>query len=448
MTQQVNISRKGTSSFITKAEIKSNKDSSKVVSLLGGLDAPGPRLSRLMYYESILQDTVKAEVVFDDTGGAVDNKSAIEGLPLVGTEEVNLAFKDNSDNEIRIKLYVNKVTPAYEDTVKSRVMLSLVSEEFLKNEQIRLNVRFDGKISDHIKRILTDNKFINTKKKLDIEETSNNYNFIGNNKKPYYALNWLSKASVPGKDGKKGDSAGFFFFETSEGFKFKSIDGLFAQDKKKSLIYNESSDKDGQVPAGYDGKVLEQQSDNAVNAQEKFQMGAYGTRLVVFDPFNCYYQVIKQTADDSKKGTKLAGKDLPKLNDKFKSDFTRTTYMLIDRGTIPSGNTDQQISKSTEQNFEAQKILNQAIRRYNQMFAGMQTITVAGDFSLHAGDVIFLDTKGLRPQKDDEINKEYGGLYIIADLCHYISPTMTYTKMNLVRDSFGRKGNHTNRIPL
>jgi len=150
---QANVSRNARSSFITKAEIKSNKDPSKVVSLLGGTQAPGPRLARLMYYESILQDTVKAEVIFDDTGGAIDNKSTIEGLPLVGTEEVNLAFTDNNDNTIKTKLYVNKVTPAYEDTRKSRVMISLVSEEFLKNEQVRLNVRFDGKISDHVKRI-------------------------------------------------------------------------------------------------------------------------------------------------------------------------------------------------------------------------------------------------------------------------------------------------------
>jgi hypothetical protein len=108
-------------------------------------------------------------------------------------------------------------------------------------------------------------------------------------------------------------SAGFFFFETSEGFKFKSIDGLFAQEKKKSFLFNETSDKDGKVPAGYSGKVLQHQADNNINVQEKFQMGAYGTRLVVFDPFNCYYEVIKQTAEETKSGTKLGGKDLPKF---------------------------------------------------------------------------------------------------------------------------------------
>ena len=86
--------------------------------------------------------------------------------------------------------------------------------------------------------------------------------------------------------------------------------------------------------------------------------------------------------------------------------------------------------------------------RYNQLFSTKSTITIPGDFSLHAGDVVFCDAKQLS-NTDEEINKEYGGLYIIADLCHYISPKETFTKLNLVRDSIGRKGNHTStNVPL
>tara|TARA_R100000030_G_scaffold12573_2_gene8408 strand:+ start:502 stop:1815 length:1314 start_codon:yes stop_codon:yes gene_type:complete len=432
-------SKQAVPSTVSKLKVLSNKQTDKSVDLTNGL-------VRLMYYESILQDTVKSEIVFADTGNSIDDKSVLEGLPLVGTEDVELEFKDNNDTTLKINLNVNKVTLVNEESTSSMVRLDLVSEEFLRNEggSSRLNVRFDGKISDHVRRILTD--FLKTEKKLDIEETSNNYNFIGNNRKPYYVLNWLSKASIPTVAGEKGKTGGFFFFETSEGFKFKSIDGLFKQKQKKSLIYNLTTD----LPAGYDTKVLDFQGDNLIRSQEKLKIGAYGTRLVVFDPFNCFYEVIEQTANDSKDGTELAAKELPKLNDKFESDskFTRTTYRLIDTGTLPSGTTQQQIDKSTEQNFELQKIMNQTIRRYNQLFTGMQTVTIPGDFSLHAGDTLFLDTPGLRPKKEDKLNKEYGGLYIIADLCHYISPEETYTKLNLVRDSFGRKGNHTTNIPL
>ena len=432
-------SKKAAPSTVSKLKILSNKQKDKFVDLTNGL-------CRLMYYESILQDTVKAEVVFADTGNSIDGKSVLEGLPLVGTEDVELECKDNNDTKLKINLNVNKVTQINEESTASMIRLDLVSEEFLRNEggNSRLNVRFDGKISDHIKRILTD--FLKTEKKLDIEETNNNYNFIGNNRKPYYAMNWLSKTSIPTIAGEKGKTGGFFFFETSEGFKFKSIDGIFKQKQKKSLIYNLTTD----LPAGYDTKVLDFQGDNPIRSQEKLNVGAYGTRLIVFDPFNCFYEVIEQTANDSKDGTELAAKELPKLNDKFESDskFTRTTCSLIDTGTLPSGTTKQQIDKSSEQNYEIQQVLNQTIRRYNQLFTGMQTVTIPGDYSLHAGDVVFFDTPGLRAKKEDQLNKEYGGLYTIADLCHYISPEETYTKLNLVRDSFGRKGNHTTNIPL
>ena len=443
MASQTPVTSKSTeAAFVSKLEVKSNKGESKTVSLTGGF-------VELLYYESILQDTVRADVVFTDTGNAIDEKSVIEGLPLVGTEEVNIKFADTNEEEISVKLYVNKVTPAYEDAERSLISIGLVSEEYIKNELggSKLNIRFDGKISDHIDKILK--KFLKTEKDVDIEETSNNYNFIGNGRKPFYTLNWLSKSSVPSKDGKKGDTSGFFLYETADGFKFKSIDALFAQKKKKSFIFNESPDSKGSVPAGYDGKILEYKADNRVNIQEKFQMGTYGTKLVVFDPFNCFYEVIEKTAEEAKEGTELAGLDLPKLNDKFdttdEKNATRTTFYLIDKGTIPTGDSEEQVNKSEEQNFEAQQVLNQGIRRYNQLFSGMVTATIGGDFSLHAGDAIFVDSPGLTADKDEELNREFGGLYIIADLCHYISSKETYTKMNLVRDSFGRKGNHTTR---
>tara|TARA_Y100001972_G_scaffold56629_2_gene69685 strand:- start:1732 stop:3066 length:1335 start_codon:yes stop_codon:yes gene_type:complete len=430
--------------FVSKIDVKSNKDGGKTVSLVGGF-------VELLYYESILQDSVKMDIVFTDTGNAIDKKSVLEGLPLVGTEEVNVAFEDNNENKIKIKLYVNKVTPGIQETERSITSISLVSEEFIRNElgSSKLNLRFDGKISDHIKKILK--KFLKSKKvkDKDIETTSNNYNFIGNRKKAFYTMNWLSKYAIPEKEGKPGDTAGFFLFETSDGYKFKSIDSLFAQKKKKSFIFTRSPDAKGDVPAGYDGKILEYNSDNRVNIQEKFEMGTYGTKLIVFDPFNCFYQVIKKTSEESKKGTKLAGKDLPTLNEKFdvksKDNTTRATYYLVDKGTLPTGDVEQQIEKSGEPNFAAEQALNQGIRRYNQLFSGMITATISGDFSLHAGDVIFVDSPGLTTDQDEELNREFGGLYIIASLCHYVSSEETYTKMNLVRDSFGRKGNHTSR---
>jgi hypothetical protein len=446
MANQI-VSKSAEASFIDRIDIISNKDPSKTVSVANGT-------IRLMYYESILQDTIRATVTFADTGNAVDNKTALEGLPIVGQEKVQIKFKDNNEQTLDLVLYVNKVTPLADDTTKSMVQLDLVSKEYILNEKIRLNTRFDGKISDHIRKILTDQNYLATKKKLDIEETTNTYNFIGNNKKPYYAMNWLSKKSVPNLSKAKGNTAGYFFYETAEGFKFKSIDSMLNQEKKKSIIYNQTPDSRGaNIPSGYDAKALDYSKDNRVDVQEKLQMGAFSTRTVLFDPFTCYYEVLTPNAKEKEKSLKLGGKELPVLNPEFNrtgqnKDFSRTTYMLLDKGSLPTGDTKQQIEKSREENFEPKDILNQAIMRYNQLYSIKTTITIAGDFSLHAGDAIFMDAPELAPETKD-VSKENGGLYIIADLCHYVSTKETYTKLNLVRDSFGRIGNHTSgKIPL
>ena len=430
-------------SSVIKADIKSNKGG-KTVSLTGGF-------VQIMYYESILQDSVKVDYIFADTGNTIDGKSAMEGLPIVGTEDFELSFQDNGEIKLEFSednkntLIVNKVTPQEADAGKTIVTLNLVSEEFIRNEEggSTVNVRMDGKISDHITNIL-ENFLITEKDITDIEETANNFNFVGNNKKPYYTMNWLSKFGVPSKDGEMGKTAGYFFWETSEGFHFKSIDALFAQEAKKRFIFNSSPDGQGQIPPGYDGKILEQTADNRIDYQNKIRMGAYGTKLVVFNPFDCFYEVIPQTAEDAEEGTTTGGEALPVFNKKFKNpseehNFTRTTFMLVDTGTLPSGEVKEQIESNEKENFEAQKVLNQGIRRYNQMFSAQLTATIAGDFSLHAGDAIYVDTPSIQAETDDEVNRESGGLYIIADLCHYVSSKETYTKMNLVRDSFGRK---------
>ena len=435
-----NEAKKSSRANISKASIISNKDPEKVASIVNGL-------IRLTYHESILQDSVKAYVVFSDVGNAIDSKSVIEGLPLIGTEDFKLEFEDNNEEKIKGDMIVNKVDPVYEDASKNVISLELVSEEFIRNEmgESRCVSRETGSVHNHVKKIFKER--LKTKKKLHVEETMGEYNFVGNNRKPFYMLNLLSKQGIP-KDFPEGVTAGFLFFENADGYHFKSIEGLFNQEKKKSYVFNNSTDVKA-TPAGYDGKILEHQSDSSINIQSKMNMGAYKTKIVLFNSYDCKYEVIEQTAEQVKKQVKMAGKNLPKFNEKFdtkKEDYTRTTLYVVDSGTLPDGDTAQQIGVgNTSDNFKAVKTLNQSIRRYNQLFSGMMTITIAGDFSLHAGDVIFVDIFSVQAEKDDTVNRESGGLYIIADLCHYVSSEGTYTKLNLARDSFGRKGNHSRR---
>jgi phosphopantetheinyl transferase (holo-ACP synthase) len=413
-------------------------------------------ITDLYYYESVLQETIRVDVVYADTGKSVEKdgslKTIVDGLPLVGQEKTSIKLKDANGVEIKTDIYVNRVTPLTQDTTKSLVGLDLVSKEGILNYKVALNTRFDGKISDSVNRILTDQNYLNTKKKLDIEETSNNFNFIGNQRRPFYACVWLAKKAVS-KDVQTGTGAGYFFFETSQGFKFRSIDGLLSPTEpgsgngkqKKKLIFNQTPDSI--IPAGYDGKILEHNvNDVGGDIQSKLEIGTYTTRTILFDPFNCYYEVVNPIAKDLEKNLKLAGKKLPDLNPEFNrpganKDFTRTQYMLIDRGTIPTGDTEQQIQKSEDPNFDPKHILNQSTMRYNQLFNTKTEITIVADFSLHAGDLICIDYPELSNKNTQGLNDNFGGDYVIADLCHYISKTTGgFTKLTLVRDAVGKKG--------
>ena len=158
----------------------------------------------------------------------------------------------------------------------------------------------------------------------------------------------------------------------------------------------------------------------------------------------------KQKVDDG--NLKLAGDSSPKLNpafDKQEADtgFTRTTWNAISTGQLNYGPISDQLDKSKKINFDYSKVFNQSIRRYNQVFACQITIVIPGDFSLQAGDTVFMDIpeSGTTQNKacSDEVNKEDGGVYLITDLCHFITAKETYTKLVLTRDSFGRVGSPT-----
>ena len=434
-------------STIGQFDIISNK-TQKSVSLLNGI-------LEMNYHENILDSTVRISVEYADTGSvtaSTDGKSVLEGLPLVGSEKVSIKFQDNNDVTIGddpiMDLYVNTVTPLYKDTTRSLVNLSLVSKEYLLNEKIRVITRFDGKISDHIEKILqTEEEYLNTEKKIDIEETSNNFTFVGNNKKPFYTMVWLGKKSVPGgTQGYSNMTAGFFFWETSEGFKFKSIDSLLGQKEKKKVIFNENVDDQGKdIPAAYQVKAVEYSEDSRINVQRKMQMGTYSTRIVLFNPFNCYYDCVVTNAKEDEKILTTAGEELPILNKEFDrtesgKDFSRTTYYINDTGTLPDGNTKQQIEKSRKENFEYINIENQSLRRFNQLFSEETIITIPGDFSIHAGDAIWIDSPQLKEEKKtDEVDELSGGLYVVSTLCHHMTSKGTWTKMSLMRDSVGRK---------
>lgn len=424
---------------IKKCEIYSHFDDLSV-SVCGGV-------SNFRYYESILENTVSASLTVVDTGYSIKSKKGvgttgiIDGLDLRGGEKVFMVFVDNYGNELRFEndrcFRINRIRNIAEDTTKMAFVIDMCSSELLFNEleDRRVIKRYNGEISQSVSKILKDN--LKTTKNLDLEKTQNHYNFIGEYRKPLDLCTLLAKYSIPESKDSFGKTAGYFFFETYDGFKFKSIDNLFKNSNNcKKYIQNETTG----LPIGYDAKILKSNKKVNIDVIDKMNIGAYGYRLKYYDPYAQSFTDTGGITSDSQ--NILAGRNPYYIGEDL-SGFTRIDYKLLDTGNMPTGiSPEDRVSKANVENLDVKNIIAQSTSRYNQLFTIKVDILIYGDFSLRAGDLIHCDFPESSSKKNQDYSAKSGGLYMIADVCHLISPlgpSNGLTSLTLIRDSDGRK---------
>ena len=425
-----------------------------------------PGITDIKYYENILSPSVNLTAIVTETGESdkksFGNKGMLDGLPIRGGNASHIIIEDHEGNKLKFKsdnqLYVNRVRNVIAGTQKDVYALDFTSRERLANEQCRVVKRYDGKISENIKKILTENTSaeagLKTKKKVDIDETAIEYNFLGNDRKPFYVCTWLASKSIPAEAGSIGGAAGFLFFETYDGYKFKAIDSLLSQESKGNYIFTNTADnpKSGE----YEGKILDYSIERDMNLQSNLSVGLYANKTMFFDFYAMNYKVRDFSVDESgppqqDKGAGSKGKqnhggtdDIDAVADEFRLPVSRLMNKVLDVGTLPSGkDIDEQLEKWKDSPFDptydAGQTMVQSLMRYNQLFSIKINIKIAGDFSLRAGDMIYCEFPELTTDPNTPVNKESGGLYMISSLCHNLTPRKTETSLTLVRDSFGRK---------
>jgi len=463
---QVFESLKKTENNITKFEIYPNGGGEPIDITQG--------VTELYYYENVLSESVKLTVFVVDTGNAqkaddgTGAKIGIDDALKIGNgEKIYLQFNDawyekdkqattsfNKKNPHKLSfttddtaLYLNEKEKLSEHTQKSAYMFDLVSKEYLMNESTRVVKRYDGKISESARKILKE--VLETKKELDIEVTENNFNFIGTAKKPLWTLLWLAKKAIPQKQNASGNTAGYFFFETYDGYKFKSIDGLLSDTgegsggskaKYKSYIFNNSTSS--VVPIGYDGKILSYESTNTGNFQNNLMMGSYNSAKNAVNAYDSSFNQNQIDIFKQIKGVNIAGLDYNFVNKNFIENPSRFSWSFDSVGVLPSGNNlKEQLDRSKDLDIDKSNIQNRSAARYNQLFTIKLEIMIAGDFSLRAGDLIYCDFPELTTKTNTGNNPRMSGIYMISALCHRIKRNETYTKLELIRDSYGRKPN-------
>ena len=375
----------------------------------------------ITYFESIKSPAISLSLNFID----VDQLISREGI--TGGEYLSLRVKvEGYDKEFEIKpkkhlMMLNSVKNVTTTSAKQVATLEFLSVEAIINETSRVNQRFTGNVTDTVKKLLKDQKGIQTKKNLDSDQASNAYSFVGNLKRPFDTIQWLCAKAQSSKD-----ESGFLFFETLDGYVFKSIKSLL---EEEAVEYQKSETPYGDAQ-GF--TILENNLNQTSDIGMSCRMGMYANKTIYINIDNATLK----TVDFRIESLKL--KKPPKLPNGLEENPTRLMLRVLDKCALQKGSKKKQIQKENELAIYQSK----AYARNNLIFSQSMSISIPFNPELRAGKMLNLKFP-LRKSEDQETttygsesDDDVSGKYLISELKHVIGGNRSNTELTLIRDVF------------
>jgi len=376
----------------------------------------------ITYFESIKSPAISLSLNFMD----VDQLISREGI--TGGEYLSLRIKvEGYDKEFEIKpdkhlLMLNSVKNVTTSASKQFATLEFLSVEAIINETSRVNQRFTGNVTDTVKKLLKDKKGIETKKNLDSDQATNSYSFVGNLKRPFDTIQWLCSKTQSSKDG-----TGFLFFETLDGYVFKSIESLLdgeAVEYKKSETPDESSGL----------TILENNLNQTSDIGMSCRMGMYANKTIYINIDNATLKTVDYRIES------LKLKKPPKLPNGLEKNPTRLMLRILDKCALQKGSKKDQIQKENELAIYQSK----SYARANLIFSQSMSVSIPFNPELRAGQMLDLRFPLRKSEGDDQEKTTYGtesdddvsGKYLISELKHNIADNRANTEVTLIRDAF------------
>jgi hypothetical protein len=402
------------------------------------------------YYEDILSPCVTAVAVI------MNSSSLFNILPIRGGESVTIdvstAFGEFvlSDN---YSMYVYKVSGLNAEKGNEIFTLHMVSREGLTNETVRCQRKYQGNLKNTVTTILKDVLVTEKYKENNIEVTSNDYSFIGNNKKPFHTLTWLGPKAVPatgpvggtsggGQTGEAKGTAGFLFYENIEGFNFRSIDSLVSPTQIQIGSTNNET-----IPSYFYTQVIE---DNKIDNEFKIlnynfeknsdlmkslRVGTYANKTYFYDLYANKLDLYTYKLQDQI-NNKLGNQDKLAVSKEFGESITRIMVRTSDRGVLNNDGTAGDAKRNGAD-------MAMSYSRYNILFGQALNMIVPCNINLKVGDIIYSEFPRIDSSNSAQADEEQSGYYLIKELRHHFEGGQMITSLRLIRDSYGLYGPNT-----
>ena len=372
------------------------------------------------YYESLDSPTIALTVTFID----IDQVISREGI--TGGEYIDVTVKIGGFDDFKLtsekhKLMLNSVRNVITETNKQVATLEFITVESIINETARVNKKYAGNVTGTVKQLLkTDTKGIQTSKNLESDEAANSYAFVGNLKRPLDTIQWLCpKAQSSTKN------FGFLFFETLDGYNFKSIEKLLDQD---SVRYTHTD-----RPMEGSFKIMQNNLNQTNDIGMNLRLGMYANRTTYVDIENQNVDIVDFDI------TQLDLKKPVKLLDGIEKHPTRLMLRVNDYGVSQKGSKKE----DTVPESELAVYQNKSYIRNNVLFSQSLQISIPINPDLRAGNVIDVrlpvkkgDGSSGESEQGNEKSNDPSGRYLISELRHLLGGGKSETQLTLIRDVF------------
>jgi hypothetical protein len=389
------------------------------------------------YFEDILSPCVTA------VAELINSSSLFNILPIRGGEKVTISVDTAFGEFVLDDLYVYKVSNLDAQHSNEMFTLNLVSREGLTNETSRCQTIYRGNLQTTVTKILKDDLKTKKYKSENIEGTSNDYSFIGNNRKPFHVLTWLGPKAVPANGQNSGTSgeeargtAGFLFYENKDGFNFRSIDSLVSSTK----IQTNSADKEN-IPYYLFTQVIEENQtktnfnilnynyEKNIDLMKSLRVGMYVNKTYFYDLYSNTLDLYTYKVKDQVK-SKLGGAESIAVSDEFGDSISRIMVRTSDRGALK---TDGSVSDKLRSGAD----MAMSYSRYNLLFTQALNMVVPCNVNLKVGGIIHAEFPRIDRNTNMTSDEEQSGYYLVKELRHHFEGGQMVTSLRLIRDSYG-----------
>lgn len=430
-----------------------------VISKFNGSDRMNvtPQVLEVVLYQSIFQSLIKADIVFNDYIGLMNN------YPLSGEEnvEINIEYEDDGGKKTK-RLYfivVGIKEIKYTDDARGAVyVFELASVEAFINSNSRVSHAYFDTIENMIKSVYEEYvtkhlRPVDKKKNLDIiEDTTKVRKLVVPNIKPFDAIAWLCKFAISANPDKYYTQ---IFYETLEGFQFKPLQRItYRGDKdeaaiarciKKKFIYisnfenfkKDSNTYDKFLADGYDDSrvINELRINKRYSVLEKIIGGYFENELVETNILQKDYKITYTELKDDGSFNTLYPTGIyntPEYLDAVKKEYDKPEESARVRYIV--NNYDDTNQPSFRDKFGPS---SRSFLAFQQVDL---SLSIPSDIDMRPGDIIWVDLPEVHGFNVNEKDRYLSGLFLVSEIKTIMrvgGKSQSYIRIN--KDSWNRK---------